>query len=342
MDFYRLARRFMRVRSRRLRLLALAGAHVAGARYIGVFLDPTTGCNLRCRMCYFSDPERASAMLPARTMGAEALEAVAASLLPRALKLQIGCGAEPTVYARLPQLIALGRRAGVPYIEITTNGQLLDTPRLERLVEAGLDGMTLSLHGVIQATYEHLMQGATWERLQRLLQALRHIRQSRPAFKLRVNYTFNNLNVTELAGIFSLFEGLRIDVLQIRPVQQIAQGSQWADYDLSAIHADYAALIQPLREQARSLGTLCIAPEPRHLLAVDRQASGADALIEEVTYAYVSPDSAYKPDFDPAADTFNSYWRRRHLMWRLVRAALSPRLPKRLVNTTKKLNYSID
>ena len=58
MNVYRLLRTFGRIKSPRLKLLALWALHVMGRRYVGVFLDPVLACNLRCRMCYFSDDER--------------------------------------------------------------------------------------------------------------------------------------------------------------------------------------------------------------------------------------------------------------------------------------------
>ncbi|MCM1451113.1 MAG: hypothetical protein NC102_02555 [Clostridium sp.] len=38
-----------------MKVLALLSAHLSGRRYIGVYLDPVLACNIRCRMCYFSD-----------------------------------------------------------------------------------------------------------------------------------------------------------------------------------------------------------------------------------------------------------------------------------------------
>ena len=121
-------------------------------------------------MCYFSDPANRPA--PQGTMTAEQISGLADKVMSKALKMQIGCGAEPTLYRGLPQLIAAGKKAGVPYVEITTNGQLIDERSLEDAIEAGLDGITLSLHATTRETYEFLMEGASFDRLLQLIRLL--------------------------------------------------------------------------------------------------------------------------------------------------------------------------
>jgi len=84
-------------------------------------------------MCYFSDAETAKKMRG--KFSSDDLEAIAKSLFPRALRLQIGCGAEPTVSQNLLQLVQLGKQYGVKHITITTNGNLLTYEKLHKLVE---------------------------------------------------------------------------------------------------------------------------------------------------------------------------------------------------------------
>ena len=85
-------------------------------------------------MCYFSDSKKRGQVKG--NMSDEELDKVEKALFHRALKLQIGCGAEPTLYPHLAELVKRGHRAGIPYISLTTNGQLIATGRvnLEQLV----------------------------------------------------------------------------------------------------------------------------------------------------------------------------------------------------------------
>ncbi len=103
--------------------------HSCRRRYIGVFLDPVLACNLRCRMCFFSDDTMRAGMTG--TISEERLALIEHAFFHRALKLQIGCGAEPTLYPRLAEIIARGKNAGVPYISLITNGQLIASGKVK-------------------------------------------------------------------------------------------------------------------------------------------------------------------------------------------------------------------
>lgn len=148
----RLARTLSRKGGDRLKLLSVLGMHLLRRRYIGVFIDPILACNLRCQMCYFSDPLYRATLRGKLTM--DDCEAIAGHLFPHALRLQIGCGAEPTLTPEtMFRLVQLGQEYHVPWISVITNGNALTEETLQALVTAGLSELTLSLHGTTQATY---------------------------------------------------------------------------------------------------------------------------------------------------------------------------------------------
>ena len=111
-DIYRLFRLFGKLPGTRLKLAALYGLHVTGRRYLGVFLDPVLACNFRCRMCYFSD--EAYRREARGVMSMDDYRRVAGALFRRTLKLQLGCGAEPTLYKELGELVRLAKRDAMP------------------------------------------------------------------------------------------------------------------------------------------------------------------------------------------------------------------------------------
>ena len=142
----RLARTLSRKGGDRLKLLSVLGMHLLRRRYIGVFIDPILACNLRCQMCYFSDPEYRATLRGKLTT--DDCEAIAPHLFPQALRLQIGCGAEPTLTPEtMLRLVQLGKKYHVPWISVITNGNALTEETLQALVTAGLSELTLSLHG---------------------------------------------------------------------------------------------------------------------------------------------------------------------------------------------------
>ena len=336
---YRLAKKFFRIKSPRIKLLLLACSHIFRVRYVGIFLDPVSACNLRCKMCHFSDPQKRPQ--PQKPMSQEYQATIAKALFSRAAKLQIGCGAEPTLYQHLPELISLAKSFKIPYVELTTNGQLLTHESLTTLVNCGLDGITLSLHGTTKDTYEYLMGKAQFDKLLSLIETLRRIKATNPKFTIRLNYTFNNMNVAEMKQIFTLFEGVDINVLQIRPIQNLGD-TEYSDFELTKIIEDYDNLILPIENECKQRGIIYLGPSLENLAEVNKTHSIYDEMIERLVYCYVSSTACYHDDFDPCTDTFNSYHRRKGLIWQLFKAALSPSSKQQTtVDSTKKMNYSI-
>ena len=316
------------------------GLHLLGKRYLGVYLDPVLSCNLRCQMCYFSDEEHRKELHG--KLEIKEIEQIAKGLFHRALKLQIGCGAEPTLYKELLRIVELGCLYKVPYISLTTNGNLLTESSLIELVEMGLDELTVSLHGIHQKTYETLMEGASFSKFKELLQAIIAVKERHPDFKVRINYTMNTDNTEELADFWSLFASVPIDILQLRPIQKIGN-SRYTDFNLTEIQRLYEDVLIPLVADCQKRGVICIHPEKLHLLALERTNVSKDTIIQNFVYCYISPHTCWENDYDFRYDTYESYARRVHLGKKIFYAFLK-REPKldAFGEKTRKMNYKIN
>lgn len=337
MNIYRIIKRVARCRNSRVRLLMLWCVHIMHRRCLGVYLDPVLACNIRCRMCAFSAPEHSMRMRGRMTD--EEIEQVAGGLFVSALKVQIGCGAEPTIDNRVDRIVALAKSKGVPYVALTTNGQLLTEELLWKYAAAGLDEVTISLHGTECKTYEWLMEGASFDRFMASLEAFRHVRNSFPGLRLRINYTVNADNVRQLAGLIDLVGTDILDVIQIRPVQRLGNTS-YDNFDLSEVRKVYADIFVPLRERCAHEGIECLLPSFEDLELVDSQRDCRERMFEDITYCYVGPTSVYMPDYVPETDTYRSYHCRKRTMRHVLAMALKPgKADSEKNDFTKKLNY---
>ena len=175
MNIYRLLRAYTLCSNPRIKAIGLLVLHLLHIRYTCLYLDPALGCNIRCKMCYFSDEQIRHKMHGSFTM--DDIHAIAKSLFPYLLKLQLGCGAEPTIYPNLKDIVILGKQYGVKYISMTTNGNLLSESKLRELVQSGLDEITVSLHGMTQSTYEYLMQGASFDKFKGLIESIKVVKK---------------------------------------------------------------------------------------------------------------------------------------------------------------------
>lgn len=327
----------------RVKLLGLWALLVSGRRMAGIFFDPVMACNLRCKMCYMSDPE-ARKPLKGQRIDKAGFDRIRRAFFKRALKLQIGCATEPTLIDNLPEIIAAAKADGVPYVALTTNGKQIarDNVSLDALAEAGLNELTLSLHGTTREVYEELMQGASFDELLRLTKAIGDAKRRHPELKLRVNYTINSRNIGDLEDnkFWQLWDtDGRPDIVQLRPVQKMGE-TEWNDFDLTPLKERYDSTIGAIKKKCAELGIACIAPLPDQIDEVTTDQDFTSALIKEITYCYVSPTSTYRPDFSEE-DTFNSYHRRKQTGRRLLKAVFGRKGSSQKRDSSKHLNYNV-
>ena len=88
MNIYRLLQLNRKIKSHRIKFLGLFILHTFNKRYLAVNLDPVMACNLRCKMCYFTDEDYVKTLKG--QFNDDDIEQVAKTIFRRALKLQIG------------------------------------------------------------------------------------------------------------------------------------------------------------------------------------------------------------------------------------------------------------
>jgi molybdenum cofactor biosynthesis enzyme MoaA len=252
-------------------------------------------------MCHYSNPHGEMSRQGSFTRGE--IDRLAQMFLPRALHLVIGCGAEPTRYPDFPELVRLGKSYGVPYIGLTTNGQLLTRDHLEQLSDLGLDELTVSVHGVRRDTYESFMRNASFERLHRTLSLLDSVKAERGSAlpRLRIDYTVNPDNLLELSEFFDVFGDHRIGALRIRPI--VDAGGEYRNCDLTPMISQYDDTVRQLALTCRQRNILLLANELRP------QSAGptVEGVFLDLVYRRLAPDGVWRADFDWRAESYDRY-----------------------------------
>ena len=333
MNIYFLLKLNQWTRSPFVKRLGIFMLHVTGKRYLGIFMDPVLACNLRCKMCHFSDPEKRKKMKG--FFKKEELPKIANALFHRALKLQIGCSAEPSLFQYNKELILLGKQHKVPYISMTTNAILFSRDDWWELTQAGIDEFTLSIHGVTKESYEYFMTGASYEKFLAAMKILTSIKETYPKLKIRLNYTINKDNLEELQTFFDTFGHYRFDILQLRPILHLGD-TVYQHFSWDEIYSRYDQIIEKLKKQCKDRAITCIAPGKRNLL---REARGNNPVVR-MTYCNIKPHRIWRPDFNPDTDTFESYAKKKQLSKTYFKNIFQ--LNKSAENETKLLNYEIN
>ncbi|MCB0437864.1 MAG: radical SAM protein [Flavobacteriaceae bacterium] len=332
MNIYKLLRLNRKIKDHRIKFLGLFLLHKLGKRYLAVNLDPVMACNLRCKMCYFTDEDYVRTLKG--QFKREELDKVAKTIFNRALKLQIGCGTEPTLYKDLDYIVALGKRYKVPYISLTTNANLLTEEKIESLLKAGLNEFTISLHGITKESYENFMKKASYEKFHQAFKAFETLKKNYD-FKVRINYTFNKDNFYELKEIFNHFNGKSFDILQIRPIQKIGN-TEYSDFDLESLRSNYPRVMETIRQQCKMNEITLLASDE----IPKKESLNESSLIFDYTFCYVSPQKFWKEGFNWKEESFAAFSKK--IGWDKQLLANVFKSKSTLKSMANRLNYEID
>jgi radical SAM protein with 4Fe4S-binding SPASM domain len=176
-------------------------------------VEVTGSCNLSCTMCLVAYRPRlgrsASMTLPDVVAILDDLPTV------RRLTLQ-GLG-EPLLAPDLDRIVTEATRRGIE-VGFNTNGTLLTRERSERLIDAGVDWIHVSLDGATADTYATIRRGG---RLEAVLANVRDLVAARQARGLRspwvqINVVAMRANRDEVVALVRMAADLRVDRLWVQ------------------------------------------------------------------------------------------------------------------------------
>ena len=211
----------------------------AGPRRL--LLEPTTGCNHRCEMCWDHSP-RLEKATPGRHMPFEQIESLLEEMAAMGTEEVWMAGrGEPLVHPKAAEIFQLVGSLGMRSL-ITTNAARLDEELADQLCEWGLQQLSVSIDSGNAETYARIHHGPPEDRA-RILGLMKKLSQrgeGKPA--LLASMVVSKLNCTELldfvreaieAGVSALVVG------GMRPVP-------FDSTDLSLGEEDWARLREDL------------------------------------------------------------------------------------------------
>ena len=141
---------------------------------------------------------------------------------------------EPLLHPRLFEMIALAKSAGCR-VGLTTNGMRLDPGTSRRLLEVGLDLLSVSIAGATREVHERIRVGSDFSLILENVRALVALRAERRSGgpKVELSYLMTQSNIGELPDAVDLAVSLGVD-------------------ELYATNLDYA--VTPAHDQRRVFG----------------------------------------------------------------------------------------
>jgi radical SAM protein with 4Fe4S-binding SPASM domain len=147
-------------------------------------VEVTAACNLRCRMCLVRYQPPVDRI--AGTMALDDFRRLIDSV-PDVERITLQGLGEPLLVPHLDEMVALAAGRGIA-VGFNTNGTLLTAERAERLIQAGLGWLHVSVDGATADTYESIRDGARFERVRRGVEAIvaakRRLGAERPELSL--------------------------------------------------------------------------------------------------------------------------------------------------------------
>jgi radical SAM protein with 4Fe4S-binding SPASM domain len=114
-----------------------------------MMVESSSRCMLECAMC-----PRGRMTRPKGDMPFELFEKVIDEAAGNGLyHLSMHQHGEPLMNERLPEMVQAAKARGIPVVNLTTNGILLDETASRALIEAGLDTLVVSFDGITRDAY---------------------------------------------------------------------------------------------------------------------------------------------------------------------------------------------
>lgn len=215
MDFYAAQKIYRSINNPSVRLGMVRTVRALRKRYLLLRVDTNDACNLRCVMCYFSDPNRKPMSRP---MNEDMFTRLAEQFFSKTRYLYLSCGAEPFVTANFDRMLDIAGTYKVPFTSYCTNALLMKDKFIEATLRNHISEVIVSCDGGSKAVYERIRVGGRWELLNARLDAFRQAcgETGGPKPILRFNYTVQEGNVDDLDNFIAWVGQWQPETVQLR------------------------------------------------------------------------------------------------------------------------------
>lgn len=185
-----------------------------GRQITDLRISVTDRCNFRCVYCRSADPENYQAHDQILTW--QELERLARVFVQLGIRKVRLTGGEPLVRPGLENFITQLNELGVPDISLTTNGHLL-AERCEKLLEAGLRRINISLDSLDPIKFERITRTRTYDSVMRGIDAVQATRLAPAKINAVLVRGFNEDEVEAFAA-FARERGVIMRFIEFMPL----------------------------------------------------------------------------------------------------------------------------
>lgn len=184
---------------------------------LSLSIETGTACNLRCPEC----PSGLKSFLrPQGKLNVDFYRSVLDEVHPWLMNLNLYFQGEPLLHTEFHTLAAHASSKNI-FTRISTNGHHLDEPTAKRLIESGIDSITVSVDGATQEVYESYRRGGN---LQRVLEGIQNLSVARKKSGkitpvIRLQFLVTAVNEHQMGDLRALAEKVGVDRIDFKSVQ---------------------------------------------------------------------------------------------------------------------------
>jgi radical SAM protein with 4Fe4S-binding SPASM domain len=146
-----------------------------------VDLELSTLCNLRCPMCYTRTAQFKQKVY-AGLMDYGLFTRIIDEIGGKVPAIRLSLRGEPTIHPKFLECVAYAKKKGIREVSTLTNGSTLSADFFRKLMDAGLDWLTISVDG-LDEMYERIRQPLKFNETLKKLQEMKRIKDERGAHR---------------------------------------------------------------------------------------------------------------------------------------------------------------
>jgi radical SAM protein with 4Fe4S-binding SPASM domain len=223
-----------------------------------LLIEPTSYCNLQCPMCARNFM---AGQIHAGNMSLASFQHLLADIGDYLLFLLIFGYGEPLLNPDILEMIRLAKAKDI-FVVMSTNGVLLDQPKVDRMLEAPPDLLIISLDAVREETYKKYRVGGDFHKVLANIRYLSEQKAARRTATPLVDLQFLAMkdNEEELISASEIVKNLGADKYSVKKVARYYSDPEFAGIKslLPREHPEFVYSIYA--DPAASIGKFCSLP----------------------------------------------------------------------------------
>ena len=174
-----------------------------GPEFKKIFVEPTTRCNFKCKFCV---RQASGSEIETGDLTLETFQALVPAMPDLEAMVFAGIG-EPLLHPQIDQFVFLAKQH-LPtnaWVGIQTNGSLLDQPLAEKLINAGLDKICISMDTEKPETFQDIRPGGKFDDIKNAFTVLNRTKAAlgNTSLRLGIEFVLVKNNLMDLPGVLA-------------------------------------------------------------------------------------------------------------------------------------------